>query len=120
MANLNIKITNVDGDNVMVKFNTDMSLKSIDDYDAVAYQPKALGVSTLDDFIASIRDSLMVIATQRDASEQSSVGLDTTGWVGSESAHLITPVAPFDPSLAVASAVTGQIDLATISPEVVL
>jgi hypothetical protein len=124
MANLNIKIVGTEGDTVLVKYNTDASLKPIDEYDAVAYQPKLLGTSTVDEFIAAIRPSLMIIAAQRDAAEKNTVGLDVTGWVGNSSTHTIIPTeSTVTGPVIITTAVppTGtQVPVAMITPEVVL
>ena len=85
MAIVNIKIVGIDGDSVLVKYSSENSKKSIDDYDAVAYQPKSMGYTNLDDFIEGIKPSLLLAVEKRDAAE--SITLDLSSWEGHESTH---------------------------------
>jgi len=92
MAILNVKIVGIEGDSVLVKYATDNSAKSIDEYDAVAYQPKALGYSSVDQFIEGIKPSLLDQAMHRDNLEQVPEDLDLSDWHGHESAHVYVPL----------------------------
>ena len=98
MAILNIKIVGSEGDSVLVKYSTENSEKSIDEYEAVAYQPKAMGFANLDEFIEGIRPSLLNHALYRDSVEKlANHQLDLDSWVGHESNHVYAP--PHNPSL---------------------
>lgn len=90
MQDIKIKIVGVEGDSVLVKYASAASLKSIDEYPAIAYQPKQLGLPStdLDEFIKYITPTLAQYVTARDASEK--VEIDTSQWVGHESTRSIT------------------------------
>ena len=92
MAILNVKIVGIEGDSVLVKYATDNSAKSIDEYDAIAYQPKALGYSSVDQFIEGIKPSLLNQAMHRDNLEQIPEDLDLSDWHGHESTHVYVPL----------------------------
>jgi hypothetical protein len=89
MSDLKIKIVGVEGDSVLVKYASVNSLKSIDDYPAVAYQPKQLGLasSNIDAFIEYITPTLAHYVAARDTAER--VEFDTSQWVGHETTHRI-------------------------------
>ena len=87
MSSVNIKIVGVEGDSVLVKFASENSAKSIDEYDAVAFQPKAMGYSTVDAFIAGIKNNLLMQVITRDNLEQAPKELDASSWVGHEHIH---------------------------------
>ena len=89
MQDLKIKIVGVEGDSVLVKYASAESLKSIDEYPAIAYQPKQLGLPStdIDAFIEFITPTLAQYVTARDASEK--VEVDTTQWVGHETTRSI-------------------------------
>ena len=89
MTTLNVKIVDVEGVNVLVKFASENSAKSIDEYDAVAYQPKAMGYHTLEDFIAGIKSGLLAQVIIRDRQESAPEELDLTKWSGHESSHTV-------------------------------
>lgn len=76
MENLHIKIE-IEKDSVLVKYASDNSLKSIDEYPAVAYQPSRLGVQTAEEFISWVTPYLTADVRQRDAEEQSPVDLSS-------------------------------------------
>ena len=84
---LNVKIVGVEGDSVLVKYASENSAKPIDEYDAVAYQPKAMGYTSIDAFIEGIKPSLIAQVTARDNSEKVPEALDLNNWVGHESSH---------------------------------
>jgi len=91
MATINIKIVSIEGDSVIVKYASENSAKSIDEYDPIAYQPKTMGYSTLNEFIDGIRPMLMSSVMIRDNLEKASTeNLDLSSWVGHESTHSIT------------------------------
>lgn len=92
MTTINIKIVGVEGDSVLVKYASENSAKPIDEYDPVAYQPKAMGYITLQEFIEGIKPSLLTMVDSRDAAEQSA--LDLNSWVDHESTHNVEPIEP--------------------------
>jgi hypothetical protein len=83
MAKVYIKIVGIEGDSVLVKYSSDKSAKSVDDYAAEAYQPKLMGYTNLDDFIKGITPSLSIKVTARDAAEVNST--DLSSWVNHSS-----------------------------------
>ena len=90
MTTLSIKIVGVEGDSVLVKYATDASAKSIDEYDAVAFQPKELGCTTVDDFLNRIKDRLIMSALIRDKMEQvADIEVDFTSWNGATAEHSV-------------------------------
>ena len=97
MAILNLKIVGIEGESVLIKYATENSEKPIDDYEAVAYQPRALGYSTLEDFVEGIKPALLNAAIYRDNLEKTPAELDMSAWVGHESTHAYEP--PHNPSL---------------------
>jgi hypothetical protein len=84
---LNVKVVGVEGDSVLVKYASENSARSIDEYDAVAYQPKAMGYTSIDKFIEGIKPSLIAQVTARDNSEKVPEEFDLSHWVGHESTH---------------------------------
>lgn len=90
MTTLSIKIVGAEGDSVLVKYSTDSSTKSIDEYEPVAYQPKELGCTTVSDFLNKIKDGLVISAIQRDRKEQiADINIDLNNWVGSTIEHTV-------------------------------
>jgi hypothetical protein len=87
MTTLNIKIVGVEGESVLVKYASENSAKTIDEYPSVAYQPKAMGYGSLDDFIEGIKPGLISQVVIRDKQEQISEDLDISQWHGHESEH---------------------------------
>ena len=98
MTTLSIKIVGVEGDSVMVKYATDASAKSIDEYEAIAYQPKLMGYTTVDDFLNGLKTGLLGAALLRDKQEQiANAPVDFTSWNGVTVEHAVSfPVAPPD------------------------
>jgi hypothetical protein len=90
MTIINVKIAGVEGDSVLVKYASENSSKSIDEYEAIAYQPKNMGYSSLDEFIEGIKPSLLSLVNARDAAEQST--LDLSSWINHESTHEVEEV----------------------------
>lgn len=83
MATVNIKIVATEGDSVLVKYASENSAKSIDEYDAVAFQPATMGYTTVNGFLNGIKDQLAEKCMQRDRLENadtSNINLDT--WTG--------------------------------------
>ena len=87
---INIKIVGVEGDSVLVKYASENSKYSIDEYEAVAYQPKSMGYGTLDAFIKGINPQITNIVKERDAAEQISVNLQS--WVNAEKTFTSTDI----------------------------
>lgn len=83
MTTVNIKIVGSQGDSVLVKYASENSAKSIDEYDAIAYQPTSMGYTTADDFLNGIREPLTAACIYRDRLENadtSNINLDD--WAG--------------------------------------
>ena len=89
MNDLKIKIVGSEGDSVLVKYASANSLKNIDEYPAIAYQPKQLGLTSfdIDSFIKYITPVLIDYVKARDAAEK--VEIDTSQWVGHETTQQI-------------------------------
>lgn len=90
MTTLNIKIVGTEGESVLVKFASENSAKIIDDYDAVAFQPKAMGYHTVEEFIEGIKPGLLAQVIVRDRQESAPVNLDLSNWAGHETEHEVT------------------------------
>jgi hypothetical protein len=84
MTTLNIKIVGIEDDSVLIKFASENSAKSIDEYDAIAYQPKAMGYTSLDEFIEAIKPGLLSEVIIRDKIESAPAELDLSSWEGKE------------------------------------
>jgi len=91
MAIISVKVVGFEGESVLLKYATENSAKSIDEYDAIAYQPRALGFSNLEDFIEGIKPALLNQAIYRDNLEKIPEDLDLSQWVGHESTHAYEP-----------------------------
>lgn len=89
MANITIKIVGVENDSVLVKYVSEKSLKRIEQYDAVAYQPRLMGYNTLEEFIQGIKPSLLNMVEARDATEQTKV--DLKAWKNYETTVIVNP-----------------------------
>lgn len=85
MTTINVKIVGVEGDSVLVKYASENSVKPIDEYNAVAYQPKSMGYNSLEEFIEGIKPGLLSLVEARDAAEKST--LDLNAWVDYEGTH---------------------------------
>lgn len=109
MTTLNIKIVGTEGDSVLVKYASENSAKPIDDYDAIAYQPKSMGYSSVDEFIEGIKPGLISQVIIRDRLESAENEIDISQWNGHESSHDM----PVDPAAPLPSQVIAD-------PEVVL
>jgi hypothetical protein len=83
---LDIKIVGTEGESVLVKYASEYSAKNIDEYDAVAYQPKAMGYDSIDKFIEGIKPGLIAQVTLRDSTEQVK-DVDFSAWIGHEHSH---------------------------------
>lgn len=90
MAYLKVKIVAVEGDSVLIKYATENSKKSIDDYPAVAYQPALLGYTDIDSFLEGVRPGMLAAAEARDRAE-ADVKLDFSSWVGNDKVFDVAP-----------------------------
>lgn len=96
MTTLNIKIVGTEGDSVLLKYASENSAKPIDDYEAVAYQPLAMGYTSVDEFIEGIKPGLISQVIIRDKLESIPADLNISEWAGHESSHNM-PVDTADP-----------------------
>lgn len=115
MTTINVKIVGVEGDSVLVKYASENSAKPIDEYDAIAYQPKSMGYNTLEEFIEGIKPSLLFLVEARNATEQSN--LDLRSWVNYEEAVNVEAVAEV-PVPEIPAPLSSQ--LISDTPEVIL
>jgi hypothetical protein len=117
MSRISIKIVEVDQatQTIAVKYASETSKKSIDEYPAVAFQLTNFGSKNPEEFIEAIRPQITQYVQQRDAAESPQDSLDLTAWHGhlaEVEAHVVelsTPAAPAAP----------PID-ALVNPEVIL
>ena len=84
MTTLTIKIVGTEDDSVLVKFTSENSAKSIDEYEAIAFQPEAMGYTTKMEFIEGLKPTLLEQVKVRDQLENSE-GVDVTSWVDEQS-----------------------------------
>jgi len=89
MTTLTTKIVGIEEDSVLVKFVSENSAKAIDEYDAIAYQPKEMGYETKEAFIEGIKPSLLAMVTLRDTAEQSNA--DLSSWSDFEDTSNVVP-----------------------------
>jgi hypothetical protein len=84
MSKISIKIVEVDQatQTISVKYASENSKKSIDDYDAVAFQLTNFGSKTPEDFIEAIRPQITQYVQQRDLLETPEEHVDLTAWNG--------------------------------------
>ena len=68
MTKLNMKIHKYDEENdqLIVSFSTDLSIKSVEQYQALAFQPHRMGVSSPGDVVKAIAQAGIQIAKQQD------------------------------------------------------
>ena len=116
---LNVKITGIEGDSVLVKFSSENSAKNIDEYDAVAYQPKALGYGSIEAFVQGIQPALLDQAIHRDNLEKvAEAELDLSQWVGHESEHAFATLSDHNASLITNEAVANpEVAIEQTTPE---
>lgn len=100
MSKITIKIVEVDQESqtVVIKYASEDSKKSIDDYPPVAFQISNYGVSTPEEFIEKITPQVTYWLLDRDAKEKSTTNVNVSTWLGHEatvnSLPLPTPMAP--------------------------
>ncbi len=84
MSKILIKIVEVDQATrtILVKYASETSKKSIDDYDAVAFQLTNFGSRTPEEFIEAIRPQITQYVQQRDLLESPQEHVDLSAWNG--------------------------------------
>lgn len=114
MSHVTIKIVEVEQSTMrlLVKAASDRSLKSVDEYDAVAFHLTDPNLDTPEKFINAIKDDVGYMVNLRDASEQVIDNVNIEDWAGYtrvvEATPLVDPVQE------------GQTIPAQSSPEVTL
>ena len=83
MIKINIKIIEVDQPThtVLIKYTSENSNKSIDEYPAVAFQVTNYNVKTVEEFIEAIRPQVSLYVYQRDLAENPPEPIDLSGAV---------------------------------------
>jgi hypothetical protein len=117
MSKISIKIVEVDQttQTIAVKYASETSKKSIDEYPAVAFQLTNFGSKTPEEFIEAIRPQITQYVQQRDALETPEEHVDLTAWNGlavEVDAHVFELPEPAEPAPAPFAALEN--------PEVVL
>jgi len=84
MSKINIKIVEVDqaSHTVLVKYASENSNKSIDEYPAVAFQVTNYIAKTPEEFIEAIRPQISLYVYQRDLAENPSEPVEISTWLG--------------------------------------
>jgi hypothetical protein len=84
MSTINIKIIEVDQPThtVLVKYTSENSNKSIDEYPAVAFQVTNYNVKTVEEFVEAIRPQVSLYVYQRDLAENPPEPIEISGWLG--------------------------------------
>lgn len=117
MTTITVKIVGVENESVLVKYASEHSLKSIDEYEAIAYQPALMGYNSIESFIEGIKPSLLSQVEARDAAEQ--MNLDLTSWQNYQTTTTVTPVVtPSDATVIIPMPTSAQ--LVNSTPEVIL
>jgi hypothetical protein len=116
MSKIKVKIVEIDQRtrSVVVKFASESSKKSIDEYDGLAFQVSNFTAVTPKDFIDGITTQISKLVAIRDSSENVVANLDLTEW-----ANYATEIDAVEIS-EVAPAASAQIVQALANPEVVL
>ncbi len=84
MSKINIKIVEVEqsSHSVSVKYASEKSKKSIDEYPAVVFQATNFNVSNPEEFIEAIRPQISLYVHFRDLAENPATTIDLSGWNG--------------------------------------
>ncbi len=84
MSDLSIKIVDIDQSTnaVLVKFASEYSKKSIDEYDAVAFNLANYNTSSPDTFLEAIKPAIISAVKHRDYLESNPIDVNTQAWVG--------------------------------------
>lgn len=116
MSKISIKIVEVHqpSQTVIVKFASDQSRKSIDEYDGLAFTVPNYNSLTPEEFIQAISPQVSKLITERDNSETLMDTLDITSWNG----YSVTIDSADIPSIV--PAIDSQIISALANPEVIL
>ncbi len=117
MSKISIKIVEVDQatQTILVKYASETSKKSIDDYDAVAFQLTNFGSRTPEEFIEAIRPQITQYVQQRDLLESPQEHVDLSAWNGLSveiDAHVFELPEPASPAAPPINAL--------VNPEVIL
>lgn len=104
MGKISIKIVEVDQatQTIAVKYASENSKKSIDDYDAIAFQLSNYNTKTPEEFIEAIRPQITQYAQQRDLLENIDNHIDLSGWSGHSAEiepQINQPVEPAVPAI---------------------
>jgi hypothetical protein len=106
MSKINIKIVEIDQSShtVLVKYTSENSKRSIDEYPAVAFQVTNYNAKTPEEFIEAIRPQVSLYVWQRDQQETPAESIDLSGWHGHdvevEAFELPAPAVPSVTALA--------------------
>jgi hypothetical protein len=106
MSKINIKIVEVDQDShtVVLKYASEKSVKTIDEYPGVAFQVSNYNVANLDEFIEAIRPQISLYVYYRDLAESPNQNIDISSWseqsIEVDAFELPAPAAPAVPALA--------------------
>jgi hypothetical protein len=111
---INIKIVEIDQSShtVLVKYASENSKKSIDEYPEVAFQITNYNVKTPEEFVEAIRPQVSLYVYQRDLAENPSTPVDLSAWHGHTAE--VDHYQPTDTALA------SQLIPAQQNPEIVL
>jgi hypothetical protein len=111
---INIKIVEIDQSShtVLVKYASENSKKSIDEYPEVAFQVTNYNAKTPEEFIEAIRPQVSLYVWQRDQQENPAESIDLSGWHGHTAEVDHYQIA--DPALA------SQLIPAQLNPEIVI
>lgn len=84
MSKISIKIVDVDQSTqtVLVKYVSEASKKTIDEYDALAFQLSNFNTKTPEEFVEAIRPQITQYVQQRDLLENADNHLDLSSWHG--------------------------------------
>lgn len=97
MSTIDIKIVEVvDEQTLLVKFASENSAKSIDEYDAVAFQiGNYPSVTSAAEFVEAIKGQVSFYVATRDSAESVAANIDISNWEGFvasvESVDLVAP-----------------------------
>ena len=84
MSKINIKIVEVDqgSHTVVLKYASEKSVKTIDEYPGVAFQVSNYNVANLNEFIEAIRPQISLYVYYRDLAESPNQNIDISSWSG--------------------------------------
>lgn len=116
MSRISIKIVEVHqpSRSVVVKFASENSARSIDEYDGLAFNVANFSSLTPEEFIESIRPQISKLVAARDQSEKIVDSIDVSQWQGFSTTIDAIDIVNVDPVVA------AQIIPALANPEVIL